>query len=570
MKKILFPVLFLFVATMLASCDSGGTGNFKIKLRLPFDDGICEYHDDSEDNTYCIHETDQILLTTYTSATPSGEYVYSDRKLIRVKSDRGGKEEFVRSLKSGIYYRFFVEVTNANEKLKLTGGIDSILYEDNKNFEADIFLGAVGDFVRVIKKDGSNFSSLETYFDISYGSKGSGAASIKNGKLYLSGGYCFEKERVVADAMVFDLKNFSSKKAASLGIGVMDHTVSFLDDGSETGKVVIAFGSAEDGPINSIRIYDPDKDKYREIGYGDRITKAKSITIDGDVYIAGGCNKEAASQKVYRVYNKNKGTDLVADIVSEEYSTLKTGRCNHAIADVSYTKEDGAFVPRILIVGGSTDEDGRSPVKGDKFAEVVEASSSKQVTVTDRTGEDSSDLLNQGLISPGASAVVMDDLETPETVVAVVGGYLEDEKEDTKTFIPSPNLYVLSEKGDGEWIYDTNASPSECARPSMGTIGAVEKSVIKYAAVNCGAEHVSRNNSVEQVIFVVQVKRNFDKELGKDIFSASVKESLMDGNRDNEETVSIVDGPVAVNELGQAFIFGSQYIYQVSSYAVPN
>ncbi|HQN71965.1 MAG TPA: kelch repeat-containing protein [bacterium] len=563
MKNTFFLLLTLVAAFLLVSCEAGDTGNFKIRLRLPIEENNNFCGDGAgatDDTTYCIQESDQVLLSIYTSTTPSGEYVYADRKLIRVASSNGGKEEFIRSLKKGIYYRFFVEVTNANEKLKLTGGLDSILYDDAENFEVDIFLGAAGDFVRVVKDKNDYDSSLLSYFE-SYGSKGAAAAPLKNGKLYLSGGYSFDWEMIVSDTMVFDLKNVSSKKAAALKPGLMDHTASFLDDGSESGKVVVAFGTTEDDSYsNAILLYDPDKDKYRNIGYGDSVTRAKAITIDGDVYITGGCSGDKVSKKIYKVDK----TQTVS-----EYATLQTGRCNHGIADVSYTKEDGTFVPRILIVGGSTDEDGEKPVTGDTFAEIVTASS-KAITLTDRTDGDSVELLKKGLVSAGATSLVMDDLEIPETVVTLVGGYLMDGEEDNKAPVVSKNLYVLSEKSDGSWVYDVNTSSDGCARPSVGTIGSAEKSPAKYAAVNCGAGQTARTDKVasDQIIFVVQVKRSLDPELGVNVFGASVKDSLFKNNSDSENGV-IVDGPVAVNELGQAYIFGTQFVYQVSSYALP-
>ncbi|HSW61308.1 MAG TPA: hypothetical protein VLJ60_10940, partial [bacterium] len=493
----------------------------------------------------------------------SGEYVYADRKLIRVGGNSGGKEEFIRSLKKGVYYRFFVEVTNANEKLKLTGGLDSVLYDDAENFEVDIFLGPVGDFVRVVKDRNNYDSSLMSYFD-SYGSKGAAAAPLKNGKLYLSGGYSFDWEQVMPDTRIFDTKTVSYKNAASLKPGLMDHTASFLDDGSESGKVVVAFGTTDDDSYsNAILLYDPDKDKYRNIGYADGVTRAKAITINGDVYIVGGCSKNSSSKNIYKI-------DKTTQMVDESFKpTLQTGRCNHSIADVSYTKEDGTFVPRILVVGGSKDEDGEDPVKGADFAEIVTAASSKNIDLTDRAGGDSVELIQKGLVSAGATRLVMDDLETPETVVTVVGGYLQDGEDENKSLILSLNLYVLSEKSDGKWIYDVNAFKS-CTRPAVGAIGSAEKSSAKYAAVNCGTEQIARTDKVasDQKIFIVQVKRSPDQDLGIDVFGASVKDSLWKDNRDSENGV-IVDGPIAVNELGNAYVFGTQFVYQVSGYALP-
>jgi hypothetical protein len=43
----------------------------------------------------------------------------------------------------------------------------------------------------------------------------------------------------------------------------------------------------------------------------------------------------------------------------------------------------------------------------------------------------------------------------------------------------------------------------------------------------------------------------------------------MDENRDRDSDAVISDGPVAVDGLGQVFMLGGKYVYQVGSYAVP-
>ena len=104
----------------------------------------------------------------------------------------------------------------------------------------------------------------------------------------------------------------------------------------------------------------------------------------------------------------------------------------------------------------------------------------------------------------------------------------------------------------------------------MGTIGAEEKSTAKYAAVNCGTNQLARTSQASdaQTIYVVQVKRTLDKDLGVYVFGASAKDTLMSENKDPDNGV-LVDGPIAVNELGQAFVFGTEFVYQISGYAIP-
>ena len=43
----------------------------------------------------------------------------------------------------------------------------------------------------------------------------------------------------------------------------------------------------------------------------------------------------------------------------------------------------------------------------------------------------------------------------------------------------------------------------------------------------------------------------------------------MDENQDPDSDAQILDGPVAADALGQVFMLGGQYVYQVGSYAVP-
>lgn len=584
MKRLFFLSLLFIFALASTACGSGNTGDFKITLRLPFDEGVCAYYEDydeegddgeesGEDYTYCINKTDQILLSIYSKSDLSDDYVYADRKLIRVTDNKGGKEEFIRSLKKGTYYRFFVEVTNKNEKLKLTGGLDGIYYDNDENYSVDIFLGAIGDFVRVVKdrKEDIEVSSLSSYFE-TQGSKGSAAAALKDGSLYLSGGYGVDLDEAMDNTMIFNMKALSSKEATKLPYPLYDHSAALLDDGTEKGKIVVAFGtlSEESGYSSQIWLYDPEDDKYSELAVdAPAITKAKTLTIDGDVYIVGGCSADGGQTAVYRVAVAEAG-----NIYIEKFADLKTGRCNHAVADVSQTNEDGTVVPRILVVGGSRNvekEGEETPVIGENFAELVVFNNSSPIKIKDRQGGDDSNLMTTGLISSAGTSVIMDDKEKEQAVVTLVGGYLRDGDEDEYQWKANPNLFVFSEEEDGSWTYDVNASPHQCARPSIAALGSEKKNPFKYAAVNCGTKELERTtkSSSDQIIFVLQIKRLRDSNLGKEIFASSVKESLMQGNIDPDSDSSMVDGPMAVNALGQIFPLGGQYIYQISSYAIP-
>ena len=576
MKRLFFLLSSFVLAFMFVACDSGNTGDFKIKLKLPIDyEAICsEYDDPGNDYTYCINSDDQIQLSIYSKSEAKDDYLYTDSTLIDVNSvgnNNGGKTEFIRSLKKGTYYRFFVEVTNSNEKLKLTGGIEGVYYDDTKNYDVDIFLAPAGDFARVVadRSNGSaEYKSLESYFE-DPGSKGAVAVALKDGRIFMAGGFDFEEEEISKKATIFNMKSLSKDSVKNLPFPLFDHVAALLDDKSETGKVVVGFGTMDDGLNDTLWAYDPASNKYEPITSATGITKAKAITIDGDVYIVGGCTDSGTSNAVYKISADENG-----HVSADNFATLKTGRCNHALADFSTVDENGNKTVRILVVGGSSDyksEGKETPVNGENFAEIVTQGASKPVEIVDRNGGDDAGLKTSGLISPAAVGVLMDDKEESEMIAAVLGGYIRnlDDSGDA-SYIANPNLFVFSEEG-GKIVYDSNSTPNECARPAAALLGTEEKNAIKYVAVNCGTKELGRTKSDNdfQIIFTIQVKRVKNSDLGKEVFSSSVKDTLMEGNRDKDSSYKMVDGPVAVDALGQVFMLGGKYLYQVGSYAIP-
>jgi len=667
MKKMLFLSLAFSVLFALVSCDSGNTGDFRISLKLPTDNGVCqgfEYDEDmEEDYTYCINRTDQVLLSIYSKSEINEDYVYADRKLIRVDSNKNGKEEFTRSLKKGTFYRFFVEVTNANEKLKMTGGVDGIYYDDSKNYSVDIFLSAVGDFTRVVRdRTNPDGTALESYIDTD-GAKGSAAATLKNGDVFMAGGYLFDYEEISQKAMIFDMAKLSSKEVKKLPMPLMDFVASFVDDGTEKGKVVVGLGRTGDGTtVSQLWYYDPEKDVYNLLpDMGVAVEKAKAITIDGAAYIVGGCDSNGnGTTGVYKVSFAN-GVPSV-----EPFANLKVGRCNHALADISDVEIDENGVktvtPKFVVVGGSIDsknEGAETPVTGENFIEIVSADKVEPLSFSSRNGGDDSNLMKTGIIAPSATAITMDDREESEIVIAVAGGYLRDgDTEEEYNWVANPSLVVFSrnsgatkknykkdevdtgdddpadtgdddpadtgdvepadtgdddpadtgdtgdteptdtgDTGDTEpadtgdsdpadtgdtgetpapasstaWVYDVNSSPKSCARPSMAVLGSEEKSTFKYAAVNCGTSKLERDKRSisNQVIYVLQIKRVKDSDLGVEVFSSSVKDTLMEGNVDGESDARMADGPIVSNGLGQVYALGGKYVYLVGSYAIP-
>ncbi|MBP5406689.1 hypothetical protein J6Z19_06020 [bacterium] len=576
MKRLFFLPLVFALAFMSVACDSGNTGDFRITLKLPidYDENCGDYGEEDHDYTYCINADDQIQLSIYSKSDPKETYLYTDSTLIdvnKVGNNNGGKTEFIRSLKKGTYYRFFVEVTNSNEKLKLTGGIEGVYYDDSKNYEVDIFLAPAGDFARVVGERSNynaDYKSLTSYFQETSGSKGATAVALKDARIFMAGGFDFEEDEISNKAAIFDMKALS-KKEMHLPSQIYDHVAALVDDGSETGKVVIGLGTTDGGLNDTLWIYDPDTNKYNTLSIGaPAMTKAKAITIDGSVYIIGGCTDSGASNAVYKIYADESGR-----ILTENFATLKTGRCNHAVADFSTVDENGNKNVRILVVGGSTDyktEGKETPVLGGDFAELVTQGASKALEIVDRNGKDDAELKTTGLISPAAVGMLMDDKEESEMIATVLGGYIRNVANDEEEWIANPRLFVFSEDGD-KLVYDSNSTPNECARPSAALLGSEEKNALKYVAVNCGTKEMGRTGSdySDQIIFVLQVKRVKNSDLGREVFSSSVKDTLMEGNKDKDSSAKIVDGPVAVDGLGQVFMFGGFYVYQVGSYAIP-
>jgi len=577
MKKLYYYLLTAFILAVLTSCtastngdlnfdvgisDDSGNG-FHINLKLPIDTGACFNPDDGNDMTYCITTGDTVKLSIYSTSDVSKDYLFDNTFIIPISdnSAEDGTFSIAPKLIKKNFYRFYIEVVNSNGALKMTGGISGFHYLNETPLS--IFLAPTGDFARVVSNRMKyEDSSLKTYFD-SAGSRGSAAVALKGGLVYLSGGYSFDYETAMPNTTVFDMKNLTSTEAENLETPLEYHAAALLDDGSQYGKAVVAFGTIDDGNFSSnILLFDPEKGIYATLGSKESVTKAKAITIDGKVYIIGGCNESSASSKIYVVDNQSP-------YAITEFASMKTGRCNHALADVSTVDAKGVLTPRILIIGGSSDIDGENPIVGDNMVELATPGSTKALPISDREGEDRADLTTNGLVSPAASTLKMDDLGEIQKVVVVVGGYLKDGSGENATLVASPNLYVLSENGDSI-IYDVNSAPYRCVRPSMATIGTTENSPAQYAAVNCGSRDLDTDSKATdpQKIFVVQVKRSFDSELNTNVLNASVKSSLMDDNRDPENGV-ILNGPTTVDELGNAFIFGTKYVYQVGGYSIP-
>jgi hypothetical protein len=539
-----------------------GESGFQISLKLPIDNGACNFPESSPDLTYCITTGDSVKLSIFSTPDASENYLFDNTVVFKVSDNSAGDGSFNVSanLIKNEYYRFYVEVSDSFGKLKMTGGISGF-YFTGKN-SISIFLAPAGDFARIVSNRKSSYdSSLESYFE-SAGSKGAAAAALKNGTVYFSGGYSFDSDQTMNTTMIFDMKTISSKKVTDLNQGLFDHAAAFLDDGSESGKVIVAFGKTDTGEnSNEILSYDPETDTYKNLYSGEPLTGAKAVTIDGSVYITGGCDKTSSSRKVYKVDKKTLKVSEVAN--------LNSGRCNHAIADVSTAKEDGTVIPGILVIGGSIDEEGKTPVLSD-LAEIISGGKSTPVQITARYERENDNIFYTGLISSAAVTLKINDLKSVKTAVVLTGGFFPYGEGDNVKLIVNPYFYIFSQNDDGKWVYDISFASFQCARPSAGRIESVENSGLGHFAVNCGTRKIDRNsNSLDaQLIFITEIRKTFDKELEEEVFAAYVKSSLMRDHQDAENGI-LADGPLAVDESGQTYIFGTEFVYQVGGYSIP-
>ncbi len=540
--------------------------NIAISLILPTDPNYTCFELEEEagkDYTYCINANDKIIVSVYTKESADDEYSFDSDFNFTAEMSGMNSLDLSFMAASRPYLRIFVKVLNKNGKLKLTGAAESVKEEHTK-----IFLAPPGDFVRIVSnRTKPDENSLESLFQ-SKGSKGAAATILKDGNVYMSGGYSMDTNSIVQTASVFNMKNISRKDVTNLPKKLYDHIAAFLDDRTETGKVIVGLGTTEDETLNSsLWIFDPESDSYTPLNLDNQpMTKAKSITVDGEVYIVGGCTGTGASNAVYKISAKT------GSIVTESFATLHSARCNHALADVSTVDGSGNKTVKILVIGGSTNykpEGKETPVAGENFAELVTENASEPINIVSRDKRDDSALQNTGLISPTAVGVVMDDKEDNEMLTAIVGGYIREGENGTYSWSANKNFFVFSKNGYNSFIYDKSISPFECARPSAALLGSGRKNPIKHIAVNCGAGETDRTRTYNgQIIFTLQVKRIKDFDLGTEIFSPSAQISLMQQNQDSGNN-KMIDGPVAADALGQVFLLGGKYVYQTGGYEFP-
>ncbi|MCK5808130.1 hypothetical protein KAH37_03980 [bacterium] len=573
--KISMVFILLLAAMLFSACSDGNTGDLKINLKLPMSlgrgcDTLTEGGDVLEDYTYdqCFVPEDKITISVYRKAFPSDDYLYVQQEVITVtdKSMWGGKFPYIRTLTTGSYYKFFVVVTNKNQKIKMAGGVEGVVYDSAKNKSISIFLSNVADFARVTT-DGKDEGSISTYVE-SLGSKGVGAAALQDGRVFMTGGYSVDTDTVLQNTILFNPSSLSKNGSKSLPTPLWDHSMATLRDGSESGKVIIAFGKTSAANYSSsVYSYDPEADKYISINNIAGRTGTRSLqSADGSVYIFGGCDAAKAFGDVLKVDAKTGKVGV--------FTKMNTARCYHSVADLSY-EDDNGFHPRFLIVGGLTKDASIAIgdyVTGEAFAELLTDAGSTPIKLVPASEFDVPKRLAYQA-SAGITWVTAATETTAETrafAASVVGGVLFAEDKNSTT--TSQSLYSIYKVGK-DWMINRNTSPLSCAFPTMAQIPSIYET--KLAAVNCGpaldsgqaaTELPNRNSSGLPQMFVLQLNRtNYN---GKVVVSAAARISINGADFVDQPNslYTYIDGPTVVNSTGQAYLLGSHYIYKASGY----
>lgn len=584
-------ILLIFLSFILISCDDGNSGNFKINLKLPVSPSdisiTCAHAEVKDDDTdfdkeekikksnFCILNGDQIMLSIYSTADISEDYSFVDRKIIKVTNNVSGETDFVRNLKPSRYYKFYVEVTNKNEKTKLSGGAEGIFFEDSKNYDINLFLGVTGDFVRVVHNQ-TNESGLKTYIPEA-GSSGTRAVALRDGRIFYAGGSIYNDidtdTKIEKTAQLVDLTKMSVTKVKDLPFALTDFSAGLINyvgsdkKVSETGRVVIAFGKKGDSYSDKIYLYDPLKDSYQDTGaaFSGRAFP-QSLVIGGEVYIVGGCSDSLSLSDIIKVDKSGKASKI---------GDLKQGRCLHSVSELPAIEGK----TRMLVLGGTKKADGTDFITGELFAEIItvdgDNATSDKVAIEGISDQATLDSIKANptaiafsLASHASTTLNWDTNKGPSFVVLAVGGFLNSEG----TRVVSPSTYLFRTNDDGsKWIYQASGSSFKCAYPSLSKINAKEYSNSQYAVLNCGTDKVARNpeNTLSQYIYIMEAQAAPGSTAGLSYnMNISAKNSLFAENNDTENNSVYLDGPVTTNDMGQAFVFGTTYIYMISGFSL--
>jgi len=578
---------------LTTACGQKDTGNLKITLQLPYDvvnsSDCSKYTGYGFIDDFCIVPGDTIEFSIFSTESLAVPYTLDSTQTFRVTST-AGEEEFARSLRTNRYYKFFVKVTNRNEKVKLSGGTEGVYYQEDKNYTIAVFLGLAGDFVRIVKDHTANQASktlannsLVTYLPEEAPS-GAAAIALKDGRIFLAGGshYTAGGETFEKKTNLIDMSSLKVSNGPDLREAVKDHTMAFLDMvNAPEGRVVIAFGKTQNGYSDKIYFFNPVADAIETKNSFSGRALARSLTINGEVYISGGCNSDTAFTDIIKVDR----TGIIS-----KWRDMSRGRCLHSMIDVSWTDSQGNLHPAILVFGGAkkyiTDPSDHDLVGYDDnnadFAEIVDENGSHKIALENAGCQKEPDgrSICFTLAGQGAARVKWDNENkgpANDIVVVTAGGFLQAKNDQDLTM--SPYSFVVLGKNNGSpnpvemsWKVLSYGSSIRCAYTSMVPISSPENYAAQYAAINCGnGETVRRahNYRAMQQMFVMEVRASAESEDGNTTFglTASVRNSITNSTTDDNNYGTLLDGPAAVNSLGQAFLFGPQFVYLVSGYS---
>jgi len=558
-KLLILTLTFILLSILFISCDNSSQGSFSINLMLP-----SIPTDVSETDDFGLVAGDEITVDIFKKATLSGKYEHVDTAILSVNK-KSGSAEFARILTSDYYYKLLISVTNSNQKLKLTGVASDIFYKDTKDTTINVFMGIPGDFAQLVKNH-STEHAITTYIPED-GSFGSFAVGLKNGKAFVAGGKDLSTEEDVSTAMIVDSANTTAKKVKALPKPLQDAAIALLDDGTSTGKVIIAFGSSNGKLSNTVYSYDPKLNIYSTLYVASKaLTYAKAISVGNAVYIVGGStdlNGTTPSGDIYKV------TGINGNITVKPIGSLKTPRFYHSISDVSFVDNKGVLQERVLVLGGVRKKNGIKFdfIKGTDFAEIITSKGVSQLPIYSLNSLDAPDA--NIMLALQSSTTLRWDNQTlgPKNLVLVAGGVVEDDKngENGNDAIVNERIYAFREF-ENKWVYTINTASFKCAHPSMGNILAKEKSSSQYAVLNCGTSKINRTSAVTQQLYVLEARSTTNN----DNYTITVSARTSSISNDNKAESILVDGPVASTPLGQAYVFGSQMIYLVSGYSINN
>jgi hypothetical protein len=266
---------------------------------------------------------------------------------------------------------------------------------------------------------------------------------------------------------------------------------------------------------------------------------------------------------------------------------MTQGRCLHGMVDVSWTTTDDQGVetlhPAILVFGGAkqyinsaTDRALIGWDNADTFAEIIDENGSASINVTGANWDGTAKTTGFSLAGHAATRMRWDDENkgpANDIVAVAAAGFIQSAVDQDLTL--SPSNYVIRGVGDITkpkelaWNLYTYGTSIQCAYATMAAINSSESFPVQYAALNCGAsESIERayDTRAEQQIYVIEVRAAAIDGGGFNLIT-SARAGITGSSTDSKNPGLFLDGPVTTNNFGQAFIFGTRFVYVISGFS---